>query len=75
MSFHAFEDYGIYRLGSTAAKSVPKQRTAADDWSRLSLAEQVEVLTIRKGAPYCRCLYVPCRCISQTALTYVRRHG
>lgn len=31
MSFHAFEDYGIYRLGSTAAKSVPKQRTAADD--------------------------------------------
>lgn len=71
MSFLEFEDYGIYRLGSTAAKSVPKQRTAADDWSRLSEKDRADVRLLREVAD--ADAYEPL--VTAVAFTYIRRHG
>lgn len=68
MSFSAFEDYGIYGHGPSSEKSVPKQRTAADDWSRLSDEDRRDVKELRR-------LGTLHRVATAAALTYMRRHG
>lgn len=70
MSFSAFEDYGIYGHGPRSEKSVPKQSTAADDWSRLSERDRADVIALRK-CDYKRLVGG----MSPVALTYIRRHG
>lgn len=72
MSFHEFENFRTYG-NPTAEKSVPKQRTAADDWSRLSDDDKASVYRLRRMDPnYCS---EPGQLASVVALTYVRRHG
>lgn len=68
MSFHAFEDYGIYGRGSSAEKTVPKQRTAAEDWRALNDDEREAVEVMRD--PDCEVFYAP-----PAAWAYFRRHG
>lgn len=67
--------FGLAGGRRTREKSVPKQRTAAENWSKLSADDKRDVGTLRSGAVYCRCPYMPCRCVSEVARTYVRRHG
>lgn len=74
MGFSQFEDYGIYAHGGGTAKSVPKQRTAADDWSRLSDEDRADVEDIRATRAVLP-LGSPAIPWSAAALTYVRRHG
>lgn len=74
MSFSAFEEYGIYSHCPSSDKSVPKQRTTADDWSRLSDEDRRDVKELRCGLGDIMLIRGGLR-VSDTALTYVRRHG
>lgn len=65
--------FGLAAGRRTQEKSVPKQRTAAEDWSKLNDEDRASVKRLRALDP--RGLTEPSVLASPTALTYVRRHG